>query len=80
MIFKERPLAEAVREIRRYQPGEIRILNPRIEALKVSGVFDVSDRKGFLKALNAGGGAVKSFHVNRELIVLEQANDVSKKR
>jgi transmembrane sensor len=79
VIFEERPLAEVVREIGRYQPGEIRILDPRIEALKVSGVFGVSDREGFLKALERAV-PVKSSHVNRELIVLEQANDVSKQR
>lgn len=79
VIFEERPLAEVVREIGRYQPGEIRILDPRIEALHVSGVFGVSDREGFLKALERAV-PVKSSHVNRELIVLEQANDISEKR
>jgi transmembrane sensor len=79
VIFEERPLAEVVQEIGRYQPGEIRILDPRVEALKVSGVFGVNDREGFLKALEHAV-PVKLSHVNRELIVLEQTDDVSEKR
>ena len=79
VIFEERPLAEVVREIGRYQPGEIRILDPRVETLKVSGVFGVNDREGFLKALERAV-PVKSSHVSRELIVLEQANGISNER
>lgn len=79
VIFEERPLAEVVREIGRYQAGEIRILDSQVEALKVSGVFGVSDREGFLKALERAV-PVKSSHVNRELIVLERTNDLSERR
>jgi transmembrane sensor len=79
VIFEERPLSEVVREIGRYQAGEIRILDSQVEALKVSGVFGVNDREGFLKALERAI-PVKFSQVNRELIVLEQANDVSTKR
>ena len=79
VIFEERPLAEVVREIGRYQSGEIRILDPRVGALKVSGVFGVNDREGFLKALERAV-PVKSSHVNRELIVLEQTNVLSEER
>ena len=79
VIFEERPLSEVVLEIGRYQPGEIRILDPRVETLKVSGVFGVNDREGFLKALERAV-PVKFSQVNRELIVLEQTNDLSQKR
>ena len=47
VIFEERPLSEVVREIGRYQAGEIRILDSQVAALKVSGVFGVNDREGF---------------------------------
>ena len=79
VIFEERPLAEVVREIGRYQPGEIRILDPGIEALKVSGVFGVNDRAGLLKALERAI-PVKFSQVNRELIVLERTNALSEER
>lgn len=79
VIFEERPLAEVVREIGRYQPGEIRILDSQVEALKVSGVFGVNDREEFLKALERAV-PVKSSQVNRELIVLERTNTLSEKR
>lgn len=79
VIFEERPLSEVVLEIGRYQTGEIRILDPRVEAFKVSGVFGVHDREGFLKALERAV-PVKSSHVNQELIVLEQASEPSEKR
>lgn len=74
VIFEERPLSEVVREIGRYQAGEIRILDSQVEALKVSGVFGVNDREGFLKALERAV-PVKFSLVNRELIVLERTND-----
>ena len=79
VIFEERPLSEVVLEIGRYQTGEIRILDPRVEAFKVSGVFGVHDREGFLKALEHAV-PVKSTHVNQALIVLEQASGSSEKR
>ncbi len=79
MIFEERPLSEVVREIGRYQSGEIRILDSRVKVLKVSGIFGVNDREGFLKALERAV-PVKSSHVNRELIILEQTNELSEKR
>lgn len=79
VIFEERPLSEVVLEIGRYQTGEIRILDPRVQTLKVSGVFGVRDREGFLKALERAV-PVKSSHVNQELIVLEQKNELSEMR
>jgi len=79
VIFEERPLSEVVLEIGRYQAGEIRILDPRVEALKVSGVFGVHDREGFLKALKRAV-PVKSTHVYQTLIVLEQASGSSEQR
>ncbi len=79
VIFEERPLSEVVREIGRYQAGEIRILDSQVAALKVSGVFGVNDREGFLKALERAI-PVKFSQVNRELIVLERMNDLSERR
>ena len=79
VIFEERPLSEVVLEIGRYHTGEIRILDPRVEAFRVSGVFGVYDREGFLKALERAV-PVKSTRVNQALIILEQAGGLSEKR
>lgn len=79
MIFEERRLSEVVRDIGRYQSGEIWILDSRVETLKVGGIFGINDRDGFLKALDRAV-PVKSSHVNRELIGFEQTNELSEKR
>lgn len=79
VIFEERPLSEVVLEIGRYHTGEIRILDPRVEAFRVSGVFGVHDHEGFLKALEHAV-PVTSTRVNHALIVLEQGGGLSEKR
>lgn len=71
VIFEERPLSEALQELGRYHPGEIRLLDPAIGHLKLSGVFDVNDRDGFLKALERAVPVTVSY-VNRHLVVLGQ--------
>lgn len=79
ILFEDRPLSEVIREIGRYQRGEIRILDPRIGALKVSGVFGADDRTGFLNALERAAPVVVS-HVNGEVVVLEAKRNVPEKR
>ncbi len=79
VIFDERPLSEVVQEVGRYQRGEIRILDPRLGALKVSGVFGVDDRTGFLNALERVAPVVVS-HVNGEVVVLEGKRSLSEPR
>ncbi|MEO5955210.1 MAG: FecR domain-containing protein [Nitrospiraceae bacterium] len=70
VMFEDRPLSEVIQEVGRYQAGEILILDPGIGALNVSGVFNVNDRKGFLKALEHAIPVTVS-HVNGNLAVLE---------
>lgn len=79
VIFEDRPLAEVIQEVARYQRGEIRILDPRIGTLKVSGVFGADDRTGFLNALERATPVVVS-HVNGEVVVLEEKRNVPEKR
>jgi len=70
-FFEERPLSEVIEEMGRYQEGEVRILDHRVGELKVSGVFSVNDREGFLNALERAVPVTVS-HVNRNLVILEQ--------
>jgi transmembrane sensor len=71
VIFDGRPLTEVIQEIGRYHTGEIRILDPQIGTVKVSGVFGVKDLNGFLMALERAVPVVAS-HVNGGLVVLEE--------
>ncbi|MEP6933241.1 MAG: FecR family protein [Nitrospirota bacterium] len=71
LLFDHRPLTEVIQEIGRYQEGEIRVLDPRLNDLKVSGVFGVGDRDGFLLALETAI-PVKSTRVNTDLVILEK--------
>ncbi|MCS6286523.1 MAG: FecR family protein [Nitrospira sp.] len=75
IMFEDRPLSEVIQEVGRYQRGEIRILDPRIGALKVSGVFEVDDRMGFLNALERAAPVVVSY-VNGAVVVLEEKRSV----
>jgi transmembrane sensor len=79
VMFEDRPLVEVIQEVGRYQTGEIRILDPRIGALKVSGVFGTNDRIGFLKALERAVPVVVS-QVNGAVAVLEEPPRVSETR
>lgn len=53
LIFNGKPLGDVVSEIRRYRGGEIVILNDRLRALKVTGVFDLSDPDAILQTIEA---------------------------
>lgn len=77
-MFEDRPLSEVIQEMGRYQGGEIRVLDPRIGALKVSGMFRVDDREGFLRALERAV-PVSISRVNGELIILEEKRGLSEK-
>lgn len=53
LIFNGKPLGDVIAEIRRYRGGEIVILNDRLRALKVTGVFDLSDPDAILQTIEA---------------------------
>lgn len=74
VMFEDRPLSEVIHEVGRYQAGEIRILDPHIGALKVSGVFGINDRQGFLTALEQAVPVAVS-RVNRNLVIVERKAD-----
>lgn len=51
LIFNGRPLGEVIGELERYQHGRIVISDRELAALPVSGVFDLNDPEGLLRAL-----------------------------
>ncbi|MBX3536671.1 MAG: FecR family protein [Chelatococcus sp.] len=51
LIFNRRPLGDVVAEIKRYRDGQIVIVNPRLRALEVTGVFDLADPETILRTI-----------------------------
>lgn len=79
IVFEDRLLSDVLQEVGRYHAGEIRILDPRVASLKVSGVFGVRDREGFLAALERAL-PVAASRVTAELIILESRTNVLSER
>lgn len=53
LLFRATPLTEAVAEVNRYTDREIRIGDPAISNIPISGTFEVSDSDSVLSALEA---------------------------
>ncbi|MCW0197375.1 FecR family protein [Sphingopyxis sp.] len=53
LIFRDDSVSDAVREVNRYSTVQLVVDDPRVGALKVSGVFPTADRKDFLAAIEA---------------------------
>ncbi len=56
LVFEDEPLGEVVAELNRYHHGLIRITQPRLAALKVSGVFPLGDPIGTVDKLERSLG------------------------
>lgn len=68
--FSGAPLAEAVAEMNRYSPSPIRVGDPSLNSLKVSGVFFTDGASGFLSALTTLYGVqVRSLESGEQVIV-----------
>ncbi|MGH8534413.1 MAG: FecR family protein [Gammaproteobacteria bacterium] len=52
LVFKDRPLAEVIREVNRYRRGRIVIANPHLHDLRVTGLFPTDDPEAVLKVIN----------------------------
>jgi transmembrane sensor len=57
VYLKNRPLAEAVNEIRRYFPGRIVVTDSSLEQQPTTGVFDMKDPEAALRGLAQAHGA-----------------------
>jgi transmembrane sensor len=51
LILKNQPLASVIAELDRYYPGRMAILNGRLKAMRVTGVFPVNDPAGALNLI-----------------------------
>ncbi|HNP26755.1 MAG TPA: FecR family protein [Nitrosomonas sp.] len=51
LVFRDTPLSEVVRQINRYHTHPIRLGEPQLNTLKVSGEFNATDRAGLVRAL-----------------------------
>lgn len=51
LIFEEKPLVQVIAELNRYQSGAILVMNPQLDALKVTGVFDLTDTTAILQTI-----------------------------
>ena len=77
--FSGTPLAEAVAEMNRYSASPIRVGDPSLNGLKVSGVFFTDGASGFLSALTTLYGVdVRSAEGGEQVIVSRQ--DASTKK
>ncbi|WAC49172.1 FecR domain-containing protein [Asticcacaulis sp. SL142] len=52
LSFESAPLAEAVDEMNRYSRVKLTVTTPALQALKIDGVFDAGDTRGFARALH----------------------------
>lgn len=51
LVFKDAPLAELVAEVNRYASVKLRIADPALEKLRISGTFQADDQESLLLAL-----------------------------
>jgi transmembrane sensor len=74
LVFDAMPLGQVIEEISRYGDGEIRILDPSLSSLPVSGVFHQDHLDGLLKALELAL-PVTTTSVNPNLVILERTQN-----
>lgn len=70
LIFQDRPLAEVVAELERYQPGLIVIADPELGQVRISGNYKLEDTSALLKTLAEIAGA-KLIRLSPYLSVLQ---------
>jgi transmembrane sensor len=56
VIFRARPLGEAVAELNRYAPTQLEIRDPAVRVMAVSGVFNADDTESFIAFINTMDG------------------------
>lgn len=69
LTFKDRRLGDLLDEMNRYSETKIRIADPALSSLVVSGVFRTGDQSSLLQALRAGW-SIRSRHVSDREIEL----------
>lgn len=50
-MFRDQTLDEVVKEMNRYLPEPIELMDEKLKRLRMAGVFNIEDAQGFLLAL-----------------------------
>jgi len=72
LTFKDRRLGDLLEEMNRYSPMKIRVADPALSRLQVSGVFRAGDQSSLLQALQAGW-SMRSTRVSPDEVILSPA-------
>lgn len=72
LTFKDRRLGDLLEEMNRYSATKIRVADPALSRLLVSGVFRAGDQSSLLQALQAGW-SMRSTRVSPDEVVLSSA-------
>ncbi|MDR4496062.1 MAG: FecR domain-containing protein [Nitrospirales bacterium] len=71
LIFQGQPLEQVLKDVGRYQSGEIRLLDSTLAAVPVSGIFNIHDLGSFLQALQ-DTLPVRATRINPRLVIVER--------
>lgn len=69
LVFRALPLRQAVEEINRYTERKVRIDDPRLESIRVNGVFDAGDARNVLDALQYAYPIAVDDRSTREIVL-----------
>ncbi len=76
LIFQEQPLGQALLEVARYRSEEIRLLDPSLADIPVSGAFHIQHLETFVDALEVSL-PIHTSRVSPHLVIVERAPAVS---
>jgi transmembrane sensor len=79
LIFQRQPLEQVLAEMSRYRSEEIRIIDPGLKNIPVTGVFNIRDGRSFVQALQ-DALPIQATWVNPQLVIVERAPVVVPRR
>lgn len=71
LIFRERPLGQLLEEANRYSTTQLRLGDPSLAGIRISGVFHAGDQAALAKALEQGWG-LRAERTNEHEVVLQR--------
>ncbi|WP_447970943.1 FecR family protein [Nitrospira sp. M1] len=71
LVFHAQPLKSVLVELARYAPGEIRLLDPTLADLPISGIFNLENLGRFPQALQEAF-PITATQINPQLVVLDR--------
>lgn len=72
LIFQAQPLGQALTEMARYRSEEIRLLDPSLADIPVSGSFNIKNLESFIQALE-DALPIHATRVTPQLVIVERA-------